>query len=93
MTRSILQAEKSCLICGSPDVHKHHIFHGTANRILAEKFGCWVWLCPNHHNMSDEGVHFNTPFDRVLKMWTQAEWERQNGGRDEFRRVFGKSYL
>ena len=47
----------------------------TANRRLSDQDGCWCWLCPRHHNMSDEGVHFNKKFDTYLKQYTQRVFE------------------
>lgn len=93
MAKSILSNEKRCIICGSTDVHKHHIFMGSANRTVSEREGCWVYLCPEHHNMSNDGVHFNICFNLTLKMFCQYAWEHEKGTRDEFRERFGKSYL
>lgn len=93
MSRSLLSTEKVCYICGSPAVIRHHVFGGTANRRLSEKHGCWVYLCPHHHNMSNEGVHFDRELDLQIKRACQSRWEAVNGGREDFIRVFGKSYL
>ena len=92
MSKSIMSNEKQCFICGALEVHKHHIYHTTANRVVSERQGCWVYLCPKHHNMSDEGIHFNTPFDITLKKYCQQIWEEKHS-RDEFIKTFGKSYL
>lgn len=92
MSDSILSNERVCYICGSPEVVQHHIFHGTANRALSDKWGCWVWLCPSHHT-GREGVHFQKDMDMRLKQICQQKWEELNGGREEFRKVFGKSFL
>lgn len=43
--------------------------------------------------MSDKGIHFNKEVDLQLKRLTQRKWEEKNGSRDDFIRVFGKSYL
>lgn len=94
MAKSIISNEKSCFICGDPNVVKHHSFHGTANRQISESQGCWIYLCPEHHNMSNEGVHFNHPFDVMLKKYTQMIWEEKNGkSREDFIKTFGKSHL
>lgn len=55
--------------------------------------GCWVWLCARHHNMSNEGVHFNHELDVLLKKQTQRRWEEIYGDTEKFRIIFGKSYL
>ena len=90
---SILSNEKKCYVCGTPfDLHKHHIFYGTANRSQSEKHGLWVYLCAYHHNMSNEGVHFSKYLDNGLKQTAQREFEKTHS-RDEFRKIFGKSWL
>ena len=97
MSKSIINNEKECFVCRTKanpsDIHKHHIFYGTANREISEKQGCWVYLCSYHHNMSNEGVHFNWCFDIMLKKYCQYVWEQEKGTRDEFRKLFGKSYI
>lgn len=72
-------------------LHDHHIF-GAANRKWSEKFGLKIWLCPKHHNMSDEGVHFNKALDLQIKQIAQREFE-DTYGHEEFMRIFGKNYL
>ena len=64
--KSIIQEEKECYICKNPNVEEHHIFYGTANRRLSEKYGLKVWLCPLHHR-GNTGVHFNPMLDDKLK--------------------------
>ena len=91
--KSIMSSERVCYVCGSPDVVEHHIFFGTANRTLSDKYGCTVYLCPPHHTGS-EGVHFRKELDLKLKRLCQERWEEVNNGtHDDFRRVFGKNYL
>ena len=93
MSKSIISNDKMCLVCGFPQVHKHHIFYGTSNRKQSEKYGCWVYLCERHHNMSNEGVHFDKALDIKLKKFCQEKWEAKYGDREQFINVFGKSYL
>jgi hypothetical protein len=91
---SIMQKEKYCLVCGTThNLHSHHIFFGTANRKQSEKYGLKVWLCGYHHNMSNDGVHFNKHLDSQLKQMGQRHFEARYGNREEFIKVFGKSYL
>ena len=94
MSKSIISNEKECLICGSKqDLHKHHIIHGYGSRRISEEQGCWCFLCGRHHDMSNEGVHFNIPFDIMLKKYCQEKWEQVNGDRAKFIQIFGKSFL
>ena len=69
-----MQGQKSCLICRSPYVEKHHVF-GAANRQNSEKYGLTVWLCHKHHNEPPEGVHFNRRFMDELHEWGQKQFE------------------
>ena len=92
--RSIVSIDQECWVCHSrQDLHRHHIYYGVSNRPLSEKYGCWVYLCAYHHNMSNEGVHFNHDLDLLLKKHTQRQWEMKYGDREAFRKVFGRSYL
>lgn len=89
--KSLFSDEKTCYICGSPHVHKHHVYFGTANRRLSESWGCWVYLCPAHHNMTKQGVHFNRQLDLELKEECQRRWEKRYG--EGFTEIFGRNYL
>lgn len=92
MAESILQKSKECYITGSCEgLHKHHIFRGS-RRQAAEKWGCWVWLRADWHNMADYGVHNNLRLDADLKRAAQTRFEELYG-HDKFMEVFGKSYL
>lgn len=91
--KSLMSDKKVCWVCGTDqNIHKHHIYPGYANRKLSEKHGCWVYLCGRHHNLSNEGVHFNPELDTMLRTECQRKYEETHT-RDEFRRIFGKSYL
>lgn len=91
---SVIQKEKYCLVCGTTyNLHSHHIFFGTANRKQSEKYGLKVWLCAYHHNMSNDGVHFNKHLDNHLKQMAQRCYEKHINTREKFIEEFGKSYL
>lgn len=91
--QSIISNEKQCLVCGSTVyIHKHHIFFGTANRKLSEKYGCWCYLCSRHHNMSENGVHSNKILDNTLKEFAQKKFNEAYPDLD-FLKIFGKNYL
>lgn len=92
MNKSIMQDKKECYFTGrTTGLHKHHVFGG-ANRRLSEKYGCWVYLIPELHNMSDEGVHFDRELDLSLKRECQRRFEKIYG-HEKFMQVFGRSYL
>lgn len=90
--KSIINNDKVCFLCGTyVNIHKHHIF-GAYNRNNSEKYGCWVYLCGPHHNLSDMGVHFNKQFDIELKQLAQTQFEKLHG-HNKFMEVFSKNYL
>ena len=43
--KSILQTERTCLICGSPQTETHHVFFGTSNRKISDRDGFIAFLC------------------------------------------------
>lgn len=90
--KSILQREKKCYITGAENVplHKHHIFGGP-NRRISEEHGFYIYLRPELHNMSDEGIHFNKTFDQYIKAKCQREYEKTHT-REEFMRLIGRNY-
>ena len=91
---SILSNERQCYICGrTGSLHRHHIFYGNANRRQSERYGCWIYLCAEHHNMSRHGIHNDRNLDERIKRECQSAFEEKIGNRAEFRRIFGKSYI
>lgn len=93
MSKSIISNERICLVCGTTlGLHKHHIFYGMAKRKISEQYGCWCYLCGKHHNLSNEGVHFNKKLDIELKKMAQYKFNEVYPNLD-FIKVFGKSYL
>lgn len=93
MSKSIISNERECLVCGTTlNLHRHHIFFGTANRKKSEKYGCWCYLCYYHHNGSNEGVHFNKSLDDGLKQMTQKRFMEVYPDLD-FLEIFGKNYI
>lgn len=90
---SILQDERRCFVTGDiENLHKHHIFRGIGRRKLSEKYGCWVWLRWDWHNGESYGVHNDPLFDKTLKQACQEKFEETHT-REEFIRIFGRSYL
>ena len=91
---SVIQKEKRCYVCGTTQgLHEHHIIYGTANRKKSEEYGFKVWLCGRHHNLSNDGVHFNRALDLHLKCLCETWWLENGHTEDEWRRVFGKWWI
>lgn len=94
MRDSIMYHDKdSCYLCyRHVPLEKHHVWHGTANRRLADKDGLYVWLCPEcHRALHDKGIG-----DKLLMMQAQIEWmHHYNFGnpQDDFRKRYGRDLL
>lgn len=92
MSKSIIQTEKECFICRTTrNLHEHHIFYGTANRRMSERYGMKVWLCQEHHT-GQNGVHFDRQLDLLVKTVAQGVFEEKVGDREKFIEIFGRSY-
>lgn len=92
--KSVLQTEKECFVCKrTTNLHVHHVLYGTANRKKSEQYGYKIYLCPEHHNMSSNGIHFNRPLDLSIKAMAQKHFEKNHGSRTDFIKEFGKSWL
>lgn len=90
--KSVFQSDKECYICHRYPVHEHHIFFGPFRK-KSEKLGMKIYLCPAHHNMSDEGIHFNKNLDLTIKRMAQKYYEENIGSRTQFISDFGRNYL
>lgn len=85
--------DRECFVCHSQGaLHIHHIYAG-CRRSASEKYGLKVYLCPAHHNMSNEGVHFLKPLDDYIKKFGQKWFEENVGTHEEFIQIFGKNYI
>ena len=91
--KSILQKETEyCFNCGRYGTEIHHVFYGTANRKLADRYGLVVGLCCNCHRGS-RGVHGgNKELDMELKRYAKTIFIEKYP-QDDFLAVFGRNYL
>lgn len=82
-----------CIFTGSYDVERHHIFGGS-NRQLSEKYG---FVVPLRYDLHPNGARANPRYrkqvDDHLKKMAQEHFEANNGSREDFIRLFGKSYI
>lgn len=81
-----------CYFTGTAPVERHHIFGGV-NRKNSEKYGFIVPLRPDIHPNGVYAGQSAKLIDVKLKTMAQEYFEREYGTRDDFRRIFGKSYL
>ena len=91
---SLIQDAKECFVCGArQNIHTHEVFFGK-NRKKSMEDGCCVYLCGNHHNLSNEGVHFNKRLDDYLKRCTQIQWMTvYKKTTEDFIKRYGRNYL
>ena len=92
MKSIIVERTDRCVICGSPYVEIHHAIHGTATRKVADKYGLTIPLCHEHH-LGVLGPHLNRTVDLTYIKAAQRAFESKVGTREEFRKLFGKSWL
>lgn len=91
--KSVLQAERECFFCKTiRDLHLHHVYGGP-KRKRSDAYGYVVYLCAMHHNTSNEGVHFNREMDLILKELGQKHFEAVHGSREQFIKIWGRSYF
>lgn len=84
----------TCYLCGrTGQTHEHHIFFGTGKRRLSEEYGLKVYLCLDCHEFGSNAVHNNAEVSRKLQQEGQRAFEAQCGSREQFRKIFGASYL
>lgn len=83
-----------CIFTESPYVERHHIFGGWANKTLSEKYG---FVVPLRYDLHPNGVRADRRYakqiDEYLKKMAQEYYENHYGTREEFMKVFGRSYL
>lgn len=74
--------------------HRHEVFFGSGKRQLSIKYGLIVFLPPEMHNMSKQGVHFNHDFDLLLKQIGQTTAMKYYGWTiQDFINIFDRSFI
>ena len=92
-SKSIVQkGDPRCFFCGRLfGLERHHILGGVANRPLSEKYGLWVWLCPDCHRGMD-GAQYGREKNQILKRLGQIAFEARHS-HDEWMQIFKKNYI
>lgn len=88
-----MQDEKECYATGATvGLDRHHVFRGS-RRNHSEECGLWVWLRHDvHMKLHDHCPPYET-LENDLKREAQQAFEDNGGTREEFRAIFGASYL
>ena len=91
---SILQKEKKCYVCNSTyNIHTHEVYFGK-NRQNSIEDGCCIYLCGDHHNQSNKGIHFDHNLDLKIKKIMEQKWlEVYNKTIDDFIERYHHNYL
>lgn len=88
--KSILQDAEECFFCHTTQaLELHHCIHGVANRKIADREGLTVNLCHTCHTKVHDS---DRAMDLVLIQYAQRKYEETHT-REEFRSLFGKSWL
>ena len=83
--------DRRCHLCGSySNIEIHHVY-GNAYRKKSTEYGMVTPLCASCHR-GPQGVHQNEELNKRLKAGYQGKFEETHS-REEFRRIFGKSYI
>lgn len=79
-----------CCVCSSKyQITKHEIFEGSARRINSMKYGFVLPISLDCHKKYQDNLIFTTKW----KIKAQKYFENEYGSREEFIKLFGRSYL
>lgn len=81
-----------CYFTGTSPVERHHIF-GAANRKNSERYGFVIPLRADLHPNGAGAGKGAAEIDLRLKKMAQTYFEEHCGTREEFRGIFGRSWL
>ena len=86
---------ETCRVCGiEGQMAHHHMIPGNPGRKLSEKYGLVCPICPRCHDTIHSGSMYGVKtLHRLTREAQRQAMEEQNWTEDEFRQVFGKSYL
>lgn len=82
-----------CYFTGTCPVERHHIFGGNPNRKNSEKYEFVIPLRPDLHPNGVSAGKNAAGIDLKLKQMAQTYFEEYYGTREDFRNIFGKSWL
>lgn len=80
-----------CIVCKRPRQQVHHVF-GSYNRNKSTFYKYVLPLCEEHHTGMN-GVHSNKQMNIHFKQMAQRHFEKTHGNREDFIKVFGKSWI
>ena len=107
MNSIITKYTENCMICGKPNPETHHCPYGVSNHKIADREKLLFPLCYEHHRTGKFAAHKCKEVDVLLHIIAQLAWEKhyiaekrelpfegiEDEAREQFRKMFGKSYL
>ncbi len=86
--------DRECAVCGKTiDLQWHHIIHGTANRVMSDRYGITCWLCLHcHTNLHNSPQHYWRDVDHQLQATAQRKFEDKYS-HEKWMEIFKKNYL
>ncbi len=81
-----------CFVCGQYYPQIHHVFFGS-KRSISDRFGYVIPLCMMHHTGSKYCPHQDRDIDLAYKRFAQRHFESTIGTRNDFIKLFNKSYI
>ena len=91
MSKSIVQSDCQCFLCGRETMLERHHILGGPNRRLSERWGIWCYLCHEDH-VGVDGAQYNRETGDYLKREAQKAFEELYG-HDKWMALFRKNYL
>ena len=93
----ITKYSENCIFCGKPKEDTHHMVFGNGCRRLADRWNLTCPICRSCH----ERIHGNIMAEKLSKIAGQLLFEKEDilrgeseeGAREHFRAIFGRSYL
>ena len=83
-----------CAVCGRTyNLQWHHIIHGTANRVISDRYGLTCWLCMScHEQLHCSRLIYWREVDEQLKASAQRQFENRHS-HEEWMELFKKNYI
>lgn len=101
MSKSIMhRKDGTCFLClilhGNDGIYsyteEHHVIFGRGRRKISEHYGLKVYLCPEHHRLSDESPHRNEAIRDMLSEAAQITFEKIYS-HELWMKEFGENYI
>ncbi len=93
MRKGIVEDMEHCYVCGTNQVEMHHCINGRGQRSIADQYNLVIPLCPEHHRNGSYSPHRNAEINSQYAKISQAYFEQNIGNREDFMKLFGRSWI